>query len=345
MLRAIGIGFVLLVVVLCGAAVFGYYQFDSMYGLSQAPEVDYQEVMTPNVRAALLIEPEKALAFIKGLLPANQTTLPSWLPWDAGEMLEMGTFGQAAVLIGSDAPGGKVDVTVFLNERVGGPAIASEGSKTPYFKNAAPLTWADPALTLVKRGLIKGSASLPLSPAVNATVAKYFQPSTTPIEMPLTREHLAEIYVDNTDGEILRIAGAGLEANGGSLEQVMLDENAQKMLTGIGKLRVVADITGPDQVTIQLAIIPSVNSTPETQKSFPFVLNFVAMPMLKNEAKKNGLVFDWSAPDKKAALVDGVITAEATVTGFRERLQSQINQAMGSSNTPTPTLPEPAPSS
>ena len=47
MLRAIGIGIVVLVVVLCAAGAVGYYKADQMIGISEAPQVGYEEVLAP----------------------------------------------------------------------------------------------------------------------------------------------------------------------------------------------------------------------------------------------------------------------------------------------------------
>lgn len=345
LLRAIAIGFVVLVVAVAGAAFYGYHTFDQSYGISEAPAFGYEELLDPTVRGALVIEPAKALDFVKGLLPAGQTAIPSWLPWDAGQLLEIGTFREAALLIGSDRAAGRVNLQVFLNERIGGPLIAREGSKQAFFKQMGPLTWNEPALELPKRGLLTGGAHLPLSESVKTAVEQYFQPVDGPVELPIKRDHLAEVYLDNTDGELLRIAGAALESRGGSLEPVLGDENIRKIVTGIGTLRIAADITGPDQVTVQLAITPTANSTEDTQKAFPFVLNFLAMPQIKKMAKDQGLNADWT-PNKKAALVDGVVVGEVTITGFRERLQTSINQALGAPAQPAPAgTPVPAPAS
>lgn len=347
MLRAIAIGVVVLIVALVGAGVYGYYTVDKKFGLSEAPVHGYEELLNPNVRGALVIAPAKALDFVKGLLPAGQTALPSWLPWDAGQMLEMGTFREAALLVGSDRASGKVNFDVFLNEKVGGPLIAAEGSKQPFFQpGGSPLIWNNPALELPERGVVKGSAHLPLSDAVKSAVEQYFKPLEGPVELPIKRDHLAEVYLDNSDGELLRLAGAFLETNGGSLDKVLGDENVRKILTGIGLLRVAADITGPDQITVQLAITPTADSPEETKKAFPFVLNFLAMPFIKGEAQKQGIKADWT-PNKKAALVDGVVTGEVTISGFRERLQASINQALGAAavEASAAAAPVPAPAS
>ncbi len=330
MLRAIGIGIVVLIAAIAGAAMYGYYTIDKSYGLlSEAPAYGYEEIAQPTVRGALVITPGKAMEFVKGLLPAVQTALPSWVPWDLAQLLEKGTFREAAVLVGSDRVSGRVNVQLFLNERIGGPLIASEGSKQAFFKQPGmPLVWNDPPLELPKRGVITGMAHVPLSEAVNTAVAPYFTPVDGPVALPINRDHLAEVYLDGTDGEFLRIVGAMLESNGGSLESLLADDRIRPILTSIGTLRVAADITGPDQVTVQLAITPTATSTEENRKAFPFVLNFLAMPQIKSKAKEVGLNVDWT-PNKKAALVDGVVVGEVTITGFRERLQNSINQALG----------------
>lgn len=329
MLRIVGIGVGLLLVVIAGAAGFGYYQAEQNLGLSESPRVGFEEVLDPSVRLAVVLQPEKGLEYVKGLLPERISQMPSWLPWNLHELLDRGMVREAALLVAPDDATDRLNATLFVNEKRGGPAIVAQGSTQPFFTQSAPIVWNTPALELPSRGLLRGGAHVPMADTVTEAVRAYWQAATNPVAIEITRNHLAEAYLDNSDGALLSIAGAMAEAYGGKVDSIMADQNARDIITTIGALRVAADITGPDTITIQLAVTPAVNSTEENQKKIPFVVNFLAFPFLSNEAKKRGLTLEWSE-NKKTALVDGLITAEMKLSGFREQLQNQINVALGS---------------
>lgn len=333
----------MLVVLVFAAAAIGYYKVNATFGLSESPQLGYEEVLDPSARAILVVQSAKALPFLKELLPTEAQALPAWLPFTPQDLLDRGAFREAAVVMGSDLGNNRLNFTLFVNEKIGGPFLVQSGitKGAEWFRGGTPLKWNDPPLELPRRGALQGKAHLPVSPEVLQALQSIWPQRKSQVDLPITREHLVELYLDNTDGDLAAFIAAGMDSSGGSGAEALRHPMVAQTLPAILQLRIAADITGPDQITIQIAI----TSTPEKANGFPLFFN-MGIPQLQKEAARQGLKLEMP---KKPAVNGNVITADLQLSGFRERLETSIATALGAQPKRLPEDPalpataEPAP--
>ncbi|MBI1318386.1 MAG: hypothetical protein GC168_05460 [Candidatus Hydrogenedens sp.] len=331
------ISLVLILLIIGGAAAYGYYYVNTTFGLSEAEAIGYEDVLNDNTRLIAMVQPMMAIPFLRPMIPTKLASLPSWVPWEPGQLLDKGAPREVTLLAGTDPAAGRIPFMVFVNERIGGPIVAAQMAAQEFFSQPGTVQWDAPAVTLPRRGQLETRGSFPYPQEIKTQVQTMFRTAKSGASAEtLTREHLFEAVLDNREGDFLAFIGTATALGGGSLDEMLADPNVGPIITHCQNIRLTADITGPDEMTIafRMGMIPE---TPlQVRLAMLFAVNEIAFPALKNGTgplydgrnsdfrglEGYGLTLDWK--QNKADFKDGALIGECILSGFRPQIEAFI---------------------
>lgn len=330
---------VVLVLFLIGAvaAVVAGYQLNTRFGWLASSPVFHDTMATGDTRIRVAADTLKLGAEMAAYFPED-VALPGWLPWDLPAMLPRVLPREVALLGGSNFRSGTFDITLFINEQRGGPALPTYLNTRTQFKRSFPaVTWDEPGFTLEGRGKLSAKGHLSLPPDLEATMRETW-PAEPPAEpLTLAGGHLAEAVVDNRNGEIVALIGALAPVWNTSLEQLQQDPQViavLALLADVNDLRVAVDFENPDTLVVQVRI----QANAAAGKQLEFMLP-MAMPMLIQRVQRAyGLTIQ---PETAWDPNEEIFKIDVTLTGIEEKLKAYFQRVMP--RRPAPVAPkEPA---
>lgn len=359
--------------IIAAAAFIAYRQANTRLGLSAAPPISHETVVTPLTRVRVVAEREKLVPFLKSFLPKEGLKVPWYASFMTKDPIEEVLPYEVALLGGADYKANVYNLTLFVNERILGPAAVTfareqlaqmqaslHGANTPEAQVFNSIKWDEGFLTDEPRGAIVFRAGLPLPAGMQARVLRFWPVDKAPSKLTVAGDHLLEFVIDNGNGDLMTLIGAGAKANGVSLDQVFSAKEAEQAVLAINNIRITGNLTGDDEFTVTSTINLNEGADFRLRMAFQAVANAViegssmletlaglaagsmqpqvAAPVTPENAKFKGLRMmlqpygihaDFKNGEKTVSDGNNLIVTYV-FTGFRPLMQQQVDQALQS---------------
>lgn len=318
---------------LAAVAVLGiaYAKANRQFGLTEAPAVSHESIATGNTVLRVVLKPDTLTSFLEMLIPPDATPpLLAKLGYTPQSLLPMFLPREVAILAAPDLATNKLVMTIFVNEKRGGPLLLDAINNGTYTQGQKPLDkfplikWAPEGASLPERGAFEVKGSLDIPDTVEPFILKSWKP-TPPVEpVRIEGSHHLEAVMDNRNGDILAIYAALMTAQGKDWETPLKDPQLGAMINGILPdildIRAAADLKDFDNANINLRV----DATAEKGPSLEFVAKMV-WPNVLEGAAKNGVTIKgdplWDA-QKGALLID------LNVSGFKPMLEKTLKRSL-----------------
>lgn len=336
----------ILAIVIVGAAGAGYYVFNNyaqQFGLDPADAVSHETLTADNTRVKAVVKAEYVRDYILGLLPPGlDEQLPSaiafmpFLPQSVEDIVTQALPYEFAILGGADYGKQAMDITVFLNEKRGGPVIADYLNQQNVASALNFINWNDAGFELPERGVVKGVGDIPIPEYIESRVRGIYPAKEGRSALAITGNNLVEILIDNADGDGAALVGLivneiGAQGLGGMTpEQILQSNEFEVFLKAIQDIYLAANITGPDEITIDLRLATSEGTGLLERMVILGGINDQLYAQIKKLCAANNLDFDFKGGvranwDPKG---EGILTGSFVLTGFRNRIEQQIQMAV-----------------
>lgn len=348
---------------IAAAAAYAYTKARSAYGLSPAEPIASETLATPETRLRISIQRDKLVPFLKGFLPEGKAPLPWYASYVITDPIEEVLPYEIALLGGSDYKDNRYRATLYINERILGPAIVpfvrqalqqqadnmKLAANTPEAEIFRSIDFQEGFVDNPERGKLVMNLGLPLPAGMQSRVLQSWEIDKAPARNVLEGGHLIEGVLDNTGGDLMSLIGTGGKLQGFSLDQVFSSRELEMGVKAIDTVRLTGNLTGDDELTVVLRIALN---TDDFMVRTPFLMlsqtlidgsatletlmsggqrtvtpDQAAFQGLKRMAQDYGLTVDYLNGEKP--VFDGnTLIASYTVSGFRGVIQQQIDQAL-----------------
>lgn len=316
MLKKLAIVAAVLGVIAAVAAGITLNHLNGTYGIFTSETVGHDTFALPDTRLRVSIDTLQLGADMVPYLPENPP-LPGWLPWDLPSLLPKVLPREVAILGGSDYADGAYNLTVFVNEQRGGPALPEYLNNQYKFKQQFPaVEWAPEGFQLERRGVLSAQGKLPLPLDLEDTILQTWSLELPDTPLTLFGDHMAEAVVDNRNGEIVTLMGALAPVWNSSLEEMQRNPQIDALLTmlaDVSDIRLAVDFKTTDILLLQFRIHAAQAVGGQLEFFIP-----LAIPMLSQQLEvQYGLTLEsenkWN-PDEE------VYTADLSIIGVEEKL-------------------------
>lgn len=236
-------------------------------GLFAAPEISHTTLVTPKNRLSVILNPG---AMVNALLPMFPESIPAGpVTVDPKKWVAEFLPYEAALLATPNLATGKIEATVFVNEKRGGPMLVEMAKQQP-LPVVPGVTFAPEGLELPERGNLQLRCTLPVPESVEAVIAENWKQATATEPLLPEGTHHLEIILDNRNGDLLSFASALVNANGGDWDTIFADNSQQFMpfLPGMHDVRIGLSLVDLNSAKGQLRI----DATAESGGGLAFVL-------------------------------------------------------------------------
>jgi len=316
---------VLLVLVIAAIAVIGiaYVKLNSQYGISEAAAVSHETLATKDTRARVVVKPDKLAPFVfKYIKPEDIPQLPK-LPSSPDALISMVVPREIALLEGAEYSKGSVGLTLFINERRFGPEIVKQLNQQGLQRTLNMIKWDEGMFTMPQRGVVLVNGALPIPDGLEEKVLETWKHDLEGNPVVIDGDHLLELALDNRNGEIMTLIGAGAKAAKQDWKMLMENSYVQTglaILPNLHVLRLSADVVEVDKAEINLRV----EGTQEAGNQLEFLVNMMGLPLLKQYLEDDfGMKLDgqpkWDAGQK-------AFIGAFTLTGFEPLIRAQIQQ-------------------
>lgn len=276
--------FVALCLGLVIALAVGYRIANERYGISLAPAISHETYATGDTRIRLLVTPDLLAEYVADYLPEDADVPAAGLEF--GTILSQILPREIALLARADVITNRLRITLFANERRGGPLIESMVNESNVFAQAPQINWTSNGLELHGRGVLFAEGDIPIPSAVEPELLEIWPTRSQEAPAAIRGGHLAELVIDNRNGDILALAAAVATASGENWERMRAQDMADmvvNIIESIYVVRLTADLRDRDTAVFSLRIDMEEASGPGLQ----FLISGMAAPwlrdMLKNE--------------------------------------------------------------
>lgn len=326
----------------------GIYIKDQRYGLSLAPEVSHTQFADNESHVRLVINPDLLLEYIEHYLPEGLEVLGSGQ--SNLERISQLLPREIAMLARSDLPSDKIYLTLFANERRGGPRIQAWINSSNIFAKTPKVNWTSDGLELRGRGILVAEGVLTLPASLKETQQRLRPTHIQDRPTPIKGGYFAELVVDNINGDVFTLVNVvadflgidwgnilyflvpPVDLSGGYLGPPSYKgvvEYASRVFGDINVIHVIADLK--DENTMAMSVNISIN-TPEGREGMVFILSYLTFPQLGDWLKDNyNLVLDGSV---QGGETENSIIGDYTLSGvqgyFKDAFEKGISWIDGS---------------
>jgi len=330
MLKKLAIAAAVLGVLAAIAAGITLNHLDGTYGIFTSETVGHDTFALPDTRLRVSIDTLQLGADMVPYLPENPP-LPGWLPWDLPSLLPKVLPREVAILGGSDYADGAYNLTVFVNEQRGGPALPEYLNNQYKFQQQFPaVEWAPEGFQLERRGVLSAQGQLPLPLDLEDTILQTWSLELPDTPLTLFGDHMAEAVVDNRNGEIVTLMGALAPVWNTSLEQMQQNPQIDALLTmlaDVSDIRLAIDFKTTDIILLQFRI----HAAQEVGGQLEFFIP-LAIPMLSQQLQvQYGLTLE---SENKWNPEEEVYTADLSVIGVEQKLKDYFKTVVPAAPAP-----------
>ncbi len=301
------------------AGVVGFNYADKQFGIRLAPEISHETLTTDNTRIRMVIKPELLAPYLVEYIPKDVEI--NTHGFEMQEILNQVLPREIAVLARSDMAARKFFLTLFANEKRGGPFISAAVNQEDPFAKIKQIAWKTAGLELQGRGSLVAEGDLSIPAGVDQELVKLWPTRSQQPPAAIQGNNQIELVIDNRNGDILALAAAAASASGKTWEEVRREQAANMaigVIESIDVARIGANMTSKDTAEINL----NIDADPETGPGLQFLIASVALPKLKDILKEDyNLILEGDAiwDDTKKAVIGNF-----TLTG----LEAFINERM-----------------
>jgi hypothetical protein len=354
------IALIALPVIVIAIAGTVYYRASQSLGLSPAERIDAETLATPETRVRAVVDLEKVIPFVKGLLPATGLPLPWYASSFIGDPIADLVPYQIALQGGAGYKENAYHWTFFVNEKVLGPAVvtfartrfdefkqqfaANKGAPEAQLFNT--IQWQDGFIQNEPRGSLVVRAALPLPAGMQNRVLNSWNVDKGASKQVIAGDNLVEVAIDNASGDLYTLIATLGKANGQSLDQVYAMPQVEQLIKAIDNVRATANLTGDDQIDI---VVKTRLNTADFMVRTPFLImattlidgssaleSLMSMGQkqvtpeqaqfqgLKRMFEQWGMKADYKNGEKPVFDGDTLI-ATYEISGFRPLLQQQVD--------------------
>ncbi len=280
------VGVIAVLLLVAGAALAVMYQrANQRFGLSEAEPVSHETVADMSTRLRVVARPEQVTPLLQAYIPKDRMpTLPfvSALGLDFSKALEMLMPREVALLSGSDFGQGQLRLTLFVNERRGGPAIAENLDLSDLLGRIPVVAWTATRFRMPRRGVLLLDGQIPIPEEVESVVLESWSHRMEGAPLSLSGGHLLEAVLDNRNGELMTLGASIAQGLGVDWRQAMKQpplSMAGPVVEKVREIRLHVDPEGLDALTGELRI-----SGPPEVGGLSFLINiavaeYVAKPL------------------------------------------------------------------
>lgn len=318
MLKKLLIVFAVLLVVLIAAGFMVFQRFDGAYGIRQAPALSYMMFGGADADIVVRFEPDAARPIIQDIVAQQFPEATGWM-----NRLIANSLPHEMVLMASPRfTENMIDLTLFVNERRGGPVLAQQLTETALSGlGIEAVTWDPEGARLERRGavVVDGTARLHAD-SLNEINRRWGDRSPG---APIVVEggHLIEIIGANATGALYALVAAMTIPESGQADLAVV--LALEEVKQIDTLRATADFISQDAMAIDIVI----QCDPSIEADRPATLF-----LLLEEIVRPNLV--QSLTDDYGLTLDGNFVRSAyeirgafTLNGFEALLQGNATTA------------------
>lgn len=319
----LGVVAVLLLVAGVGAGV-AYHRFNQRFGLAEAAAVSHETVASAATKLRVVARPEQLTPLLLAYLPKDRMpTLPfvSALGLDFTKAIELLMPREVALLSGSDFGAGQLRLTLFVNERRGGPAIVEHLNLADVTARMPLVKWAGSHFQMPQRGVLLMDGQIPIPEEVETVVLESWSHRMEGAPLSVSGSHLLEAVLDNRNGELLTIGASIAQGLGVDWQEAMKQpplSMAGPVVEKVQEIRMQVDPEGLDTLKCELRI-----GGPPDVAGLSFLINiavaeFVAKPLKEEHGLdlKGECVWDQA---------QGAVIGSYRIAGLDGYLRRQIN--------------------
>lgn len=336
--------------ILLAALAYAYYNARSTYGLAPAERISHETIVTPETRLRVVLNRDKLLPYLKGLVPPTGVPMPWYVQkfvGDPGQALDEFMPYEVALLGSADYKENHYLATFFVNERLLGPAITTlvraqlaaqekavrADAKSPASQVFRSLKFQEDYVDNSQRGILRSTIGLPMPAGMQNRVLRTWPVDKSPSAEKIEGGNLLELVIDNKTGELMTIMGTVGKANNQTLDQVFAIPDVEAAIRAIDVFRAAGNFTGEDELTVVFKVSMNTDDFMTRIKILAaFTMGFEGTAGLnqpsfagaKGELAKLGLKADYL--DGQKPVFDGnTLIASFVVSGFRPMLQQQVD--------------------
>lgn len=189
---------ILLVRVVSGSL---YHRAEQRYGLSLAPEVSHEVFATNEDRVRFVVRPEFLLPYIEDYSSEEAET--DIMGPSTKDIFRQFIPREIALMARADLPSDKIYLTLFANERRGGPFIQEWINSMNVLSRIPGVNWNPGGLELRGRGSLVAEGNIVFPESYKESRLEYWPLYSKEQSATVSRDHLFELVIDNSNGDIL----------------------------------------------------------------------------------------------------------------------------------------------
>lgn len=296
-------------------------QFNNTYGLAISEEVSHATLANAQTRVRAVVKLDKLRDLLLTMLPPEvQTQMPAWLPYTKEELAEEVLPREVALLAGPNYSKNEYEITLFANERRGGPYITKVVNESKVFDQVQIVKWSPDLAILRQRGVITASGSIPMPEDTEMLVLEKWTHDAPEQPLEIEGDHLVEAVFDNRNGDAMALFNVFYSQQVPDWREKTdpAINMAVGMLPLLYTIRLEADLKGEDEALVRLLI----HGAEDLKSQLNFIANGIVLPRLKHDLKQQqGLILDgefvWDDAQSMAV-------GEFTITGIKALLDKNI---------------------
>ena len=328
-LIAIGL-FVALLAMAAVAAVAAYSKFDKEMGISEAPPFSHETEATPETRLRVVLRPELLKDMLGQLAVVKQVYAESMPPSLASsfkleDILDMALPREAALLGTPDFSKGVLNLSLFVNEKRGGPALVSELNKNNTLAGIKQIKWTTDGMEIPERGIMRAAGTLAIPDTLEQKIMENWKNKAAVEPLLVEGGHHLEAVLDNRNGDALTLVACAAAASGNDWEELLNGQYGNMILNAlvlIHDVRLTADLLDFDT----LKALVRLDTTSEGGPGLQFILAGFWPQIVAEARAKQGLIIEgepvWDA-DKSAIMMD------LKITGLQKLIEEKTGATIG----------------
>jgi hypothetical protein len=300
--------------------VIAFNVFDKQFGIRMAPEISHEVLSTANTRVRMVIKPELLAPYLVQFIPEDVEV--NTYGYELQEIMGHILPREIAILARSDMAARNISLTIFANEKRGGPFISAMINQDSPFDRIRQIAWRSAGLELQGRGTLVAEGDLAIPAAVEEELLQIWPIRSSQPPATIQGNNQVELVIDNMNGDILTLAAAGAAASGKPWEEVRQDQAASMaigVIKSINVARMAANMIDKDTAEISL----NIDADPDSGAGLQFLISGVGLPQLKDLLKEDfGLILagDSVWDEEKHAVV-----GQYTLTGLEAFIKEQLD--------------------
>ncbi len=326
-----------LVLIVVAGAGFAAWRFNQQFGYTMAEPVSFETRIDEGTRTQVVLNVDTLRDYAVDLVPAELPQMPAWVPGDVHSLMEDFLPRELALLAGANYREGAIDLTVFANERRIGPVIVEQLKSAGVLSRITQVEWEPELFQLEERGVITARGKMAITPDAEGWVLNSTGGKEGATIAKVSGNNLLEIVVDGHDGDFVALVSAMMQAQGATLEEAFADPMVKPMIpfvTNVKEFYADANITGPDEITINLRITMA-EGTPREARSPIAMAMMIGFPEIQKRLKANyQLTLEAKDGQNPEWVEEQVFAGAFLLTGFRPIIEQQIQTALQSSAPP-----------